>query len=438
MLAFLLAATFSTVTVPENPNVRGGRTIPLNVALIPAKEHHDDAIFVLAGGPGVAATNMAGFAERTFAGSGRDVVLVDARGTGKSNGLHCDFPGSDADLQGYFTDFLPPFHVTACLAELATRADLTQYTTRRVVDDLEAVRRKLGYKQVDLYGTSYGTRVAIEYMRRYPKRVRAAILDGVVPPSLTGPSAFARDAQQSLERVIALCAADEKCREKYPDPRADYDAMMKAAETGVDLSIKGQRVHIDRGLFGEVLRNFLYSPEVYRTVPLVLHMAARGDWGAFGAMAHRYARGIRGVDAGFFLSVSCAEDIPSLDEPAARAAAKDTFLGTYRIDQQVEACRLWPRGAADPSLHKPLVSSIPTLLVSGELDPATPVRFGDEVARTLRNSRHAVIKYGSHSGDTGGCQEKVMSAFVRSGSAKDLDIGCLAEQKPPLFAGTEQ
>jgi pimeloyl-ACP methyl ester carboxylesterase len=442
MLAFLLAATFSTVTVPENPNVRGGRTIPLNVAVIPAKERHDDAIFVLAGGPGVAATNMAGFAERTFAGSGRDIVLVDARGTGKSNGLHCDFPGSDADLQGYFTDFLPPFHVTACHGELAARADLTQYTTRRVVEDLEAVRRKLGYKQVDLYGTSYGTRVAIEYMRRYPKRVRAAILDGVVPPSLTGPSTFAAEAQQSLERVIALCAADEKCHAQYPDLHADYDAMMKAAQNGIDLSIKGQRVHIGRGLFGEVLRNFLYSPEVYRTVPLVLHMAARGDWAAFGAMAHRYARGIRGVDVGFFLSVSCAEDIPSLDEAAARAAAKDTFLGAYRVDQQVDACKLWPRGAADSSLnkalHKPLVSSVPTLLVSGELDPATPVRFGDEVARTLRNAKHAVIKYGSHSGDTGGCQEKVMSAFVRDGSVKDLDVNCFAEQKPPLFAGTEQ
>lgn len=438
MLAFVLAATFSTVNVPENPRLPHGRTIPLNVAVLPSNEKHDDAVFILAGGPGVAATNLASYAEETFNGSGRDIVLVDARGTGKSNPLHCDFPGSDADLQGYFTDFLPPFHVTSCLANLVTRADVTQYTTSRVIDDLEAVRRRLGYKQVDLYGTSYGTRVAIEYMRRYPKRVRSAILDGVVPPSFALPSTFAAEAQKSLEGVIALCEADPRCKARYPDLHADYDAVMKAAEHGIDLQIKGQHVHITRDQFGEILRNFLYSPATYQTLPLMLHLSAQGDWAAYGTMAHRYARNIRTIDLGFFLSVTCAEDVPRLDVAAARAAAKGTFLGTYRIDQQVEACKLWPAAKADASLSKPLVSSIPTLIVSGELDPATPVRFGDEVLRGLRNGKHAVIKYGSHSGETGGCQEKVLSQFVRDGSAAKLDLSCFATQKPPSFAGAEQ
>ena len=429
MLAIVLAAAL-TVPVPEKP---GGRTIELNVTVVKAKEPHDDAIFVLAGGPGVGATNMEGFATRTFAASGRDLVLIDARGTGKSNPLHCDFPGSDADLQGYFTGFLPPEQVIACRDALAARADLAQYTTSRIVDDVEAVRRKLGYKKVDLYGTSYGTRVAIEYMRRYPRRVRTAILDGVVPPSLHGPETFAAEAQKSIERVLDLCLADDACRKAFPDLRADYAAMLKAAENGVDLSIKGQRVHIDRGQFGEVLRNFLYNPEVYRQLPLAIHLAAKGDWASIGMMAHRYVRGIRSLDVGLFLSVGCTEDISTLDVAAARNAAKGTFLGTYRIDEQVEACRVWPRGAANPSLRKPLASSLPTLLVSGELDPATPARFGDEVARTLPNALHIVIPYGSHSGDTGGCQEKVMSEFIREGSAKQLDRSCFDAMKPPSF-----
>ena len=423
MIAFVLAALL--VSVPEKP---GGRTIELNVTVVKAAEKHDDAIFVLAGGPGVGATNMEGYASRTFAESGRDLVLVDARGTGRSNPLHCDFGGSDSDLQGYFTGFLPPDRVPVCRDALAPRADLTQYTTSRIVDDLEQVRRKLGYKQVDLYGTSYGTRVAIEYMRRYPQRVRTAILDGVVPPSLHSSETFAPDAQRSLERVLALSGST------FPDIRGDYEKMLKSAENGIDLTLKGQQVHIDRGLFGEVLRNFLYSPEVYRMLPLAIHQAANGDWSKFGDMAFRYARGIRGLDVGLFLSVSCTEDVPSMDVAAAREAAKGTFLGTYRIDQQVDACRGWPRGAANPVLHTPLVSSIPTLLVSGEYDPATPVRFGDEVAKTLRRSRHIVIPYGSHSGDTGGCQEKVMSEFVREGSAANLDAGCFEAMKPPVFA----
>jgi pimeloyl-ACP methyl ester carboxylesterase len=430
MLAIVLAAAL-TVPVPERP---GGRTIDLNVTVVKAKTPHDDAIFVLAGGPGAAATRMEGFATRTFAEAGRDLVFVDARGTGRSNPLHCDLGGSDADLQGYFSGFLPLDKVQQCRDELASRADLTQYTTSRIVDDLEAVREKLGYKQVDLYGTSYGTRVAIEYMRRYPRRVRTSILDGVVPPFLHSPETFAPDAQKSLERVLELCAADAKCREAFPDPRADYAAVMKAAGNGVEFSVKGQHVRVDRGFFGEVLRNFLYSPEVYRDLPLALHLAAKGDWASFGNMAYRYTRAIRGIDAGMFLSVICAEDTPTMDIAAARKAAQGTFLGTYRIDQQAAACAVWPTGAAGAQQRQTLRSSIPTLIVSGELDPVTPPRFGDAMLRTLPNGSHVVIPYGSHSGDTGGCQEKVMSEFVREGSAKQLDRACIDALKPPAFA----
>lgn len=430
-----LSARCGTLRVPENRAVQGGRTIDLNVVVIPAaKTRRSDAIFVLAGGPGVAATNLAGFASRSFAGSNRDLVLVDIRGTGRSNGLRCELPGSEQDVRGYFTDMLPPQYLEPCLRTLSARADLTQYTTAHVVEDLEQVRRALGYAKVDLYGTSYGTRVAIEYMRRYPRRVRAAILDGVVPPSFALPVSFAREAQRSLERVFELCLADEACRTAYPDPRADYHAVLAAAEKGLDLTVANTTVRVERGLFGEILRNFLYSPAVYRQLPRALHLAAHGDWSAFAEMAYRYTRGIRGVDLGLFLSVTCAEDIPRLDVAAARRETAGTFLGTYRIDQQVEACRIWPRGAADPSMTRPLAVSIPTLIISGELDPATPARFGDEVARTLPRSRHIVIPFGSHSGDTGGCQEKVFAEFMREGSVARLDRACFNALKPPSFA----
>jgi pimeloyl-ACP methyl ester carboxylesterase len=433
MIAILLA-TALTVQVPEKP---GGRTINLNVSVVESKQQHDDAIFVIAGGPGVPATGMAGFAPRTFAGSERDIVLIDARGTGKSNPLHCDLGGSDKDLQGYFNDFLPLDKVTECRDKLAKRADLTQYTTSRIVDDLEAVRKKLRYKQVDLYGTSYGTRVAIEYMRRYPKNVRAAILDGVVPPSLHTSETFAADAQSSLNRVIDLCLSDANCRGNFDHLREDYTTLMNATKGGVDLTLQGQAVHINRGYFGEMLRNFLYSREVYVKLPQAISNSARGNWNLFSDTALSYARAIRGLDVGLFLTVSCTEDIPSMDIVKARQSAKDTFLGVYRINQQYEACKVWPHGSAvdNATIHEPLVSSIPTLLISGELDPATPPRFGDEVAKGLKNSLHAIIQYGSHSGDTGGCQEKVMSEFVREGSVASLETACFQQQKKPSFGG---
>ena len=430
-----LAARCGTITVPENRDIRGGRTIDLNVAVVPSGKRHSDAIFVLAGGPGVGATNMAGFVSRTFAGSERDLVLVDSRGTGQSNPLRCKFPGSETDVAGYFGDLFPSQHLAACRTELSARADLTQYTTARIVEDLEHVRRTLGYAKVDLYGTSYGTRVAIEYMRRYPRRVRTAILDGIVPPTAVNPSWYARDAQRSLEQVLDLCLADAACRAAFPGIRADYTAVMAAAEKGVEITVgeAKTRARLDRDFFGENLRNFLYNPDVYRRLPLALHAAAHGDWTTFGDMAYRYARNIRGLDSGLFLSVTCTEDIPYLDVAAARREAAGTFLGSYRVDQQVEACRFWPRGTAPASSRQPLRSSIPTLIVSGEYDPVTPPRFGEEVARTLTRVHHLVIPYGSHSGDTGGCQEKVLTEFVREGSVAALNRSCIDALKPPSF-----
>jgi pimeloyl-ACP methyl ester carboxylesterase len=431
MLSILLAATL-TVSVPENRSIEGGRTIDLNVTVV-ERSDKPDAIIILAGGPGVAATGMEGYAKRTFAGTDRDLVLVDARGTGKSNLLRCELPGSEHDPQGYFTSWLDLDAVAKCRKELEQRADLTQYTTAAIADDLEHVRRHLGYAQMNLYGTSYGTRVALELMRRYPKSLRTVILDGVVPPTLAGPTEFALDADRTLKAVFALCRADASCSAAFPDLEADYAKVLKDAEDGVTVNAP-KPVSIPRGMFGEIMRNFLYSPEVYVRLPLAIHSAASGDWMLFAEMATRYARGIRGLSYGMFLSVSCAEDVPRFDVAGARKAAEGTLLGSYRVDQQVEACELWPRGKVDPVSAKPVKSSVPTIIVSGELDPATPPRHGDQVLRTLRRGRHIVIPHGSHSGDTGGCLEKVLSEFVNEGSGQRLDTSCVAKVQRPPFA----
>lgn len=425
-------AQCSTVTVPENRRIEGGRTIDLNVVVI-ERSDKPDAIFMLAGGPGVAATNMAGFASRTFAGTDHDIVLVDIRGTGKSNALRCTMPGSDADPAGYFGDFLDLDALAKCRKELELRADLTQYTTAAIAADIEHVRRRLGYRQMNLYGTSYGTRLAIELMRRYPRSIRSVILDGVVPPAMVIPSTMAADADRSLNMLFALCRNDAACNTAFPNLAQEWAKVLKDAEDGVELTAP-VKVTVNRGLFGEIIRNFLYSPEVYVKLPLAIHQAARGDWSVFADMAIRYTRNIRGLEYGLFLSVTCAQDIPLLDVARARAAANGTLLGSYRIDQQIAACRMWPGGAVDRDATRPLRSDIPTLIVSGELDPVTPPHHGDEVMRTLGRAKHIVIPNGSHSGDTGGCQEQVLSEFVREGSVAELDTTCVAKIQRPPFA----
>ena len=397
--------------------------VVLNLAVLRAKERRDDALFVLPGGPGAGATRMASFAVETFGAAGRDIVLVDPRGTGSANALRCDQPVDDP-----FADLWEPARIAACRDHLARTADLTRYTTRHLVADLEAVRKALGYRKVSLYGTSYGTRVAQEYMRRHPRSVRAVILDGVVPPSAAMPSHYAPYAQRSLERVLAMCKRDEECRAAFPDLDGDLAKVLAAAERGVDLG----GMKMGRGFFGEALRNFLYAPSQYVRVPYVIHAAANGDWRPIGEMAKRYARNIRTLNLGMALSVTCAEDIPRVDERAVRAAAQGTFLGAYRLDQQLGACKVWPRAATDKAMSQPVRSSIPTLLISGEHDPVTPPEFGDEVARTLRRSLHVVVPHGSHGG-TEPCIDALLSEFVREGSVDALETACVKDVRRPPF-----
>lgn len=433
MLVPLLAAlTLHPCGLRGIPNAQCGtlavsNTVALNIVRVPSGKKHDDALFVIAGGPGVGATNMTAWATRSFGAGERDIVLVDARGTGKSHPLHCD--SGDA----LFSDLMAPDVVAACRDKL--KADFAQFTTRHVVEDLEAVRKALGYKSVTLYGTSYGTRVAQTYMRRHPESVRAVILDGVVPPSFAMPSRYAENAQRSVQRIFAMCKQDAKCSEAYPNLEDDLTAMLKDAEDGVVIDGATMR----RGFFGEAFRNFLYSPEQYTRLPFVVHSAANGDWAPFGRMATQYSKAIRALDLGFFLSVTCAEDIPRVDEAAVRAAGKGTILGSYRLDQQLGACKVWPHGTADAKSSEPVRSSIPTLIVSGELDPVTPPEYGDEVARTLKHAFHLVIPAGSHSGETGGCVEKVISEFIREGSVDALDTACVKSiERPPFFIAVQR
>ncbi len=176
------------LTVPENRQTRVGRTIGLNVVVLPAFDQKTKAepLFDLAGGPGAAATEGARF----YAQQGkeyrrrRDVVLVDQRGTGRSNPLSMP---TKKTPQHYLSEMYPVDYVKSLRQTLEERADLTQYTTSIAMDDLDDVRDWLGYDRIHLLGTSYGTRAALVYMRQHPERVRTVTLFGVAPTYLRMP-----------------------------------------------------------------------------------------------------------------------------------------------------------------------------------------------------------------------------------------------------------
>jgi pimeloyl-ACP methyl ester carboxylesterase len=429
--------------VPENRAVPNGRKLDLHVVVLQAEsaDRARDALFILQGGPGQAASDLAAFYAGTFAGlrRHRDIVLLDQRGTGASHPLDCRLGGTRADPGPYLGDLFPIERVRECRAELERDADLTQYTTPIAMEDLEEVRSALGYDRVDLYGTSYGVRAALVYARAHPERVRAMILKGVVPMTGILPRDFAVDAQRALDLLFDDCAADRACAGAYSTLRADFAKVLEALRKGsvnVDVEVRGAEVPrkypLEAGPFGAFMRTLLQSTDTSKDLPLIIHDASNGNWLPYTRLAIEIREAAaRGVQSGMFLSVTCTEDAPLLgDAPR----APDTFLEDYWIRSVVAACREWPRGSVPTDYRNPVRSEAPTLLVSGYLDSAAPPRWAEDAARTLPNSRHLVVRYGSHSfSGLAGCVDGLMTQFIEQASARDLDESCIARIKRPPF-----
>ena len=437
-------ARCTTIEVPEDRSTGQGRKVPLDIVVLPAlgAAAAPDPVFVLSGGPGSAAAELAPAYARTLDGlrSKRDIVLVNQRGTGRSSPLHCGPEDSKV-----LDDFLPAAVVEACRRRAEQSANLRLYTTPIAMDDLDEVRAALGYDQINLLGTSYGTRAALAYLHQHPQTVRTAILQGVAPPWMRAPLSYARDAEDAFSGLVRECALDASCRAAFPDPRSDLHRALERLQAGpVRVSVPGGpqgqniRVELTRDLVAEGVRNWMYSPAGVASLPLALNAAAQGDFSLLAAPIVRSSRSRATlISKGMFLSVICAEDQPSLSDSAeiARAVA-GTFLGTYRLRQHAAGCKQWPRGSIPESYYEPVQSNAPVLILSGEFDPVTPPHWGESVVRHLPGGLHLVVPGGGH-GFTGlkgeDCVTAIMARFVSAGTVQGLDSSCLQKVRRPPF-----
>jgi pimeloyl-ACP methyl ester carboxylesterase len=430
--------------VPENPGAPRGRRIELFVALVPAVNlrKQPDPLFVLAGGPGQAATDFYTEAAATLARihRERDIVLVDQRGTGRSNGLFCSM---DDDSLWRSSDSALATEARHCLDALSRHADVAYYTTSVAVQDLDRVRAALGYQTIDLYGESYGTRVALHYLRRFPGRVRAAILDGVVPPQTAVGASLAVDAQTALDEIFARCGRDPQCHAAFSDPSSDY-RRVRATLTRQPVSVRisdptsGKPVSFDFEPLhlAAVVRLASYTSEQAALLPLSLHEATRGDFGPLAAQFLLVDRTYGNALAyGMHNTVVCTEDVPFYREANIdRARLASTYLGASQLDALERICSLWPRGPIDPDLHAPLDSSVPVMLLSGADDPVTPPVNAEEVARGL--AHHVIVELDGmgHGQLAAPCIDRLMAQFIERGSAASLDISCANRARPfPFF-----
>lgn len=429
--------------VPENPAAPGGRKIGLHVARVPAinRRKAEDPLFILAGGPGMAASTMYAGTAPAFARiqRNRDIVLLDQRGTGRSNVLDCEF---DDEALMRSTPAGVETESKRCLTELGKRADVAFYTTSVAVRDLDLVRKTLGYERINLYGGSYGTRVAEHYMRRFPARARAVILDGVVAPQVALGPQIALDAENALLGVLTRCAQDPACAERFGDPVTTYMSLRESLQkrpVPVDFTdpTTGESIHLDFGPLhlATVLRLSTYTSEQAAVLPLILQLAKSGNFtplaGQFVLMLHSYGDVLA---YGMHNSVVCTEDVPFYTpETIDRERLEKTFLGVTQVESLQSLCKDWPRGPLDPDLHAPLDSDIPVLLLSGGNDPVTP-RSGAEAARAgLKHSLHVVLDGQGHGQLGAPCMDRVMAEFIQRGSAEGLDTSCTKKTRPMPF-----
>jgi pimeloyl-ACP methyl ester carboxylesterase len=441
-------ARCGTYEVWENRAAKSGRKIPLRVLVLPARgpDRLPDPFIYFEGGPGESSVAAAPWIVHELGAlrEQRDILFIDFRGTGGSAGLFCPEMKGSAALQGFLDNNMPPDQAKACAERLRQTADLSQYTNDTTVDDIDEVRAALGYEKLNLFGASGGSRVGLVYLRRHPDKVRTAILWGVAPTDERGPISMARSAQRALDGLLAECAGDAACRAAFPKLRDEVAAVLRQveknpvtvtltdSETGAPIEVR-----LTRNGLVQTLRYMLYRPLAASLLPLNVHLAAQGDWKPMAETARFFGSSLSTIARGYYLSLTCSEELPFLREDEIPAVVQGTFLGDFRIRAQQAACAVWPVPPVSREFLDPVVSDVPTLLVSGERDPVTPAAHAERAAQTLKNSLHVVVPDGGH-GFTGiqganECVNSLMIRFVETGTLQGLDTSCMARVKRPEF-----
>ncbi|MBL8286636.1 MAG: alpha/beta fold hydrolase [Rubrivivax sp.] len=482
-------AACGKVLRPLDPGAAEGRQIEVHFAVLPAlaRNKHPDPVFVFPGGPGQSAIDLAGHWARLLArlNNRRDIVLVDQRGTGRSARLACPELPPTTPLADTLPQAAQLRRLTACREALQRlpHGDLRHYTTWVAVRDVEAVRLALGAAAVNLFGASYGTRVALEFMRQFPRAVRRAVLDGVAPPDMTLPAAFDADNEAALAKVFAACEAEPACRRRYPALRERWRLLLAALPrtAAVVHPVSGRAETLE--LTGEVVRGLvrgpLYAPALAAALPAAIEAAVGGRFEPMLGLASALQGARTGMLAeGMHYSVLCAEDVPrradsgsagapraaagataaaganAVRRPAAVAGAdavggagadavggadaESDLAATYR-----RICAGWPRGEVPPAFYSVPPAPAPVLVFSGGADPATPPRHGERLVRSLGpRARQAVVAEAGHGVTALPCVRDVLFRFIDAAdeaAAAQVDAGCAAAvPRPPVYEPLEE
>lgn len=431
------------VKVPLDHAKPTGSKIDLFVAVKPAsdKPKAADPVFYLEGGPGAPSSPSVGSLNQVF--PNRDVVGIDQRGIGRSTpSLACSNVNALNNNKKIKTKQLAPLFVkemTKCVQSLRKKGiKLEYFNTTQAAQDVEVVRKALGYQKINLYGASYGTRLAQEVMRRSPTSLRSVVLDSVIPTSIDRVARSPKSIQEALNKVFKTCATQASCKSKYPKLAETYKkTLAKLDKKPVTITMKGQSTPLDAVTLQSLVLGSMYTPSGIGEIPSMIIAARDGKKEMIeSSIAVRMADNIADtLTWAAFYSNECPGEVAYSDSKKLGAALKASpeFGTALSVVPGISSkdifglCKSLKLNKPAPKENTAVKSSVPSLLLAGEFDPVTPSAWLPEATKTLSRKSSFVVKGAAHAtGLTTKCGYKLVAQFINNPNKK-IDSSCVVK-----------
>jgi len=434
--------------VAEDHNDPSSGEIKLAVAVLhsASESPEPDPIIYLAGGPGDSAVpGIDSWVDTPFRDN-RDMILFDQRGTGLSEpSLDCPEVAESNDAEA----------TQACHDRLVSAGvNLAVYTTDQSAADVADLQVAMGYDQVNLLGISYGTRLGLVVMRDHPEGIRSVLLDSVYPPQILEDEEYPATITHAFQTLFDGCAADPACNQAYPDlENVMAETVNKLNDNPVTYTTTGaDGQQVEDTLTGDSLIDqlfqALYNAESIPYLPKVIYAVSQGDEATLneiiasdqgnGAAHRRQAVADPGTSEGMDNSVECTEEIPFNDPQKMQAALEampqwlQSNTGAY-LEGLFPTCQIWGVPQSPPIDKEPVVSDLPTLLLSGEYDPITPFYWAQDTATNLSNGYwFGIPGVGHDTIDNADCPMSMAVDFFNDPTTEP-DSSCIDSMTPPQW-----
>ena len=417
-----------TMVVEETRGANNGRVVELPVVIVHATvaDKKPDPVIYLHGGPGGGVVGGVAYRLRRSGAvtPDRDWIFFDQRGTGLSKpSLDCgEAPLSDAGV----TSDAGVAILQACGKGFQAQGiDLSQYNSAVIVKDIRDLRQALGITTYNLYGASYGTRVAMAVMQHDPADLRAVVLSSTWPPEASATGPLGPLVSRNVRKVLGYCAQDPVCNAKFPDIEARLDARMSAWLTA-PVTKDGKTYTADE--MGAFLLDEIYGDEGARRLPLTIDTVLKGDYRRLDAFIKVQA----GYSEGQFFTTLCSEEFPfESPDKVEDGGGKDPIAAAVARDARrfFPVCDAFPTGKPDPVENAPLTSDIPTLMLSADIDAGCPSELSDAAVKRLNRGENYFFPNRMHTIQGSECARRLVAQFLETADAK-VDADCIKTDRP--------